>query len=363
MTPPPRTEGYVDVGPGRVWYERAGEASRALLLLHGGPGGNSEDLRPLMELAGDDLVVVRYDQLWLWRSDCPDDLSLWTVPRFVAEVETVRRSLGLGKIHLLGQSWGAILALEYALHHQENLTSLSLGERRRQRRRVRRRDGRLAGGAAGGDAGDPGPPRGGRGVRPPRLQGGDGRPLRPPLLPSEAAARTADDGDRPMGGPVYGVMWGPNEFTCTGTLRSWDRSDRLGEIRVPTLITVGEFDEVRPSCSETMHAASPVRAWRSSRGAPTRSTASSLSGFGRWSGGFWTGWMGWRDREHQACSVPNALTPRPPLPIHGSGTADGRQPSDAVSRRVAAAFMLPLPVRGRAAGGDDSVDDGVALPP
>jgi proline-specific peptidase len=48
-------------------------------------------------------------------------------------------------------------------------------------------------------------------------------------------------------------MWGPNEFTCTGTLRSWDRTDRLGEIVVPTLITVGEFDEVRPSCAETMH--------------------------------------------------------------------------------------------------------------
>ena len=253
MTPPPRTEGYVDVGPGRVWYERAGEGSRALLLLHGGPGGNSEDLRPLMELAGDDLVVVRYDQLGSWRSDCPDDLSLWTVPRFVAEVETVRRSLGLGTIHLLGQSWGAILALEYALHHQENLTSLVLASGAAS----------VAECVAGMDAWREELPAETRATLARHEGAGeydhpaykaamgvlyDRHFCRVKPLPEPLTTAIAH-----MGGPVYGVMWGPNEFTCTGTLRSWDRSDRLGELRVPTLITVGEFDEVRPSCSETMH--------------------------------------------------------------------------------------------------------------
>ena len=57
--------------------------------------------------------------------------------------------------------------------------------------------------------------------------------------------------------PVYTTMWGPNEFTCTGTLLAWDRTDRLGEIDVPTLITVGEFDEIAPSCAETMHQGIP----------------------------------------------------------------------------------------------------------
>ena len=55
-----------------------------------------------------------------------------------------------------------------------------------------------------------------------------------------------------MAMPVYTTMWGPNEFTCTGTLIEWDRTDRLGEIAVPTLITVGEFDEVHPSCARTL---------------------------------------------------------------------------------------------------------------
>jgi len=60
-----------------------------------------------------------------------------------------------------------------------------------------------------------------------------------------------------MGLPVYTTMWGPNEFVCEGTLLTWDRTDRLGEIGVPTLIVCGRYDEVVPSCSETMHRGIP----------------------------------------------------------------------------------------------------------
>jgi proline iminopeptidase len=60
-----------------------------------------------------------------------------------------------------------------------------------------------------------------------------------------------------MAMPVYTTMWGPNEFTCTGNLLDWDRTDRLGEIAVPTLITVGEFDEVHPSCARTIQEGIP----------------------------------------------------------------------------------------------------------
>ena len=142
----PRDEGLVEVPGGRVWYERMGQpGAPSLLLLHGGPGGNSEDLRPLMELAARDFLVVRYDQLGSWRSDQPDDPALWQVPRFVEEVERVRQALNLGQVHLLGQSWGAILGLEYGLHHQEHLRSLTPGQRRGQRCRGRGRDEPLAG--------------------------------------------------------------------------------------------------------------------------------------------------------------------------------------------------------------------------
>ena len=247
-----RHEGYVDVGDGRVWYESAGKGDRTLLLLHGGPGGNSEDLSPFLDLAADGFRVVRYDQLGSWRSDQPDDLSLWNVPRFAAEVERVRQALDLGRMHLLGQSWGAFLAIEYALHHGEHLRSLTLASGAASTREC----------VAGMDAW--------RRELPEETQAVMTRheAIRDYTHPEYLAAldmlysrnfcrvspwpeplKTASEH---MATPVYSTMWGPNEFTCTGTLLEWDRTDRLGEITVSTLITVGEFDEVHPSCAETL---------------------------------------------------------------------------------------------------------------
>src|SRR6476660_7881710 len=120
-----RSQGYIDVGPGNVWYESAGEGT-PLLLLHGGPGSPSDGLVPLMSMVEHGYQVVRYDQLGSYMSDKPDDISLWQVPRFVEEVETVRAALEFKSMHLLGQSWGSFLALEYALHHQEHLRGLIL---------------------------------------------------------------------------------------------------------------------------------------------------------------------------------------------------------------------------------------------
>ena len=248
-----RTQGYIDVGPGRVWYEMAGEGERTLLLLHGGPGGNCEDLTEFMDLAGEGFRVVRYDQLGSWRSDQPDDVSLWNVPRFVAEVETVRRALDLGRMHLLGQSWGGMLALEYALQHQEHLRSLIIYSGPASVREC------MAGMA------------GLRALLPAEDQD--------VLRRHEASGDTDDaayvavmerlyqenfcrvwpypaglaEAMQHLGMQVYETMWGPNEFTCTGTLLDWDLTDRLGEIRVPTLITNGRYDEVVPSCGETIH--------------------------------------------------------------------------------------------------------------
>jgi proline-specific peptidase len=252
----PRNEGYIDAGAGRVWYESVGEGP-AIVLLHGGPGSPSDYLIPLMEIAADGYQVVRYDQLGSRRSDKPDDTSLWVVPRFVDEVETVRSTLGLGPVRLIGQSWGAFLALEYALHHRKHLHSLVL----------------YSGAASTAEC----------------VAGMNA--LRDKLPPASLAIlemhEATESWDHPayvavvaelyrrhlcrvdpfpallqasmdnMAKPVYESMWGPNEFTCTGNLMDWDRSDRLGEITVPTLILCGRHDEVVPACSETMHAGIP----------------------------------------------------------------------------------------------------------
>jgi proline iminopeptidase len=252
-----RTQGYIDVGAGNVWYESAGVGDRTLLLLHGGPGGNSEDLSPFLELADQGFRVVRYDQLGSWRSDRPDDVTLWQVPRFVDEVEHVRKALDLGQMHLLGQSWGAFLSIEYALYHGEHLRSLTLASGAASTREC----------VAGMNAW--------RRELPPETQEIMARYeaaqdyQHPDYLAAlevlyrrnfcrvwpypEPLARALEH----MAAPVYNTMWGPNEFTCTGNLLDWDRTDRLGEITVPTLITVGEFDEVHPSCARTLQAGIP----------------------------------------------------------------------------------------------------------
>ena len=252
-----RQQGYIDVGDGRVWYETAGTGERTLLLLHGGPGGNSEDFEPFLDLAGLGFRVVRYDQLGSWRSDLPDDLSLWQVPRFVDEVERVRQALDLGQMHLLGHSWGSFLALEYALHHGDNLRSLILS----------------SGAASTKEC----------------VAGMNRWRAELPLDAQETMAHyeAAAEFEHPdylaamevlyrrnfcrvwpypeplaramehLSMPVYSTMWGPNEFTCTGNLWEWDRTARLAEIAVPAMIFCGEFDEVHPTCSETMHRGIP----------------------------------------------------------------------------------------------------------
>ena len=248
-----RQQGYVDVGDGRVWYESAGEGDRTLLLLHGGPGGNSEDLAHFLDLAERGFRVVRYDQLGSWRSDKPEDLSLWQVPCFVAEVETVRQALDLGRMHLLGQSWGSFLALEYALHHQEHLRSLTLASGAASTREC----------VAGMNAWRRELPAETQEIMA-RFEASREYDHPEYLAAMETLYRRnfcrvwpypdpVNEAMAHMAMPVYTTMWGPNEFTCTGNLIEWDRTDRLGEIRVPTLITVGEFDEVHPSCAETMH--------------------------------------------------------------------------------------------------------------
>ena len=112
----------------RVWVKRTGNnPGLRVLLLHGGPGATHEYLEACdsyLPAAG--IEYYYYDQLGSGRSDQPDEPSLWDLDRFVDEVEQVRQALGLDRDNfvLYGQSWGGILAIEYALHHQEHLRGL-----------------------------------------------------------------------------------------------------------------------------------------------------------------------------------------------------------------------------------------------
>jgi len=105
-----------------------GDSDQALVLIHGGPGAASETLQgPHLRYSEMGLRVITWDQLGCGNSDSPDDDSLWTIERFTDEVKAVIDHFGLKKIHLLGRSWGGILAMEYALKYPEHLKSLILG--------------------------------------------------------------------------------------------------------------------------------------------------------------------------------------------------------------------------------------------
>src|SRR3978361_2149978 len=115
-------------GAFRVWTKRVGtNPDVKVLLLHGGPGATDE-LYECFDVwfPGAGIEYYYYDQLGSFRSDQPDDDSLWPLGRVASEVEQVRQALGLdsSNLVLLGQSWGGLLAMEYAVHHQENLKGL-----------------------------------------------------------------------------------------------------------------------------------------------------------------------------------------------------------------------------------------------
>lgn len=250
-------EGFIPVlGEYRVWYRIVGGGAEReqvpLLALHGGPGVPHDYIENLVDLASDTRRVILYDQLGCGRSDQPGDPSLWRVERFVEELGIVRRALALEEIHLLGQSWGGMLAIEYALTQPQGLVSLILASTLASMPLWVAEANRL------------------RDELPPEVQA--------TLLRHEAAG-TTDDPEYlqamqvfyerhvirvvPMPdqvkraldqvGQVYYIMNGPSEFHVTGVLKNWDRTDRLGEIRVPTLITSGRYDESTPLINEVLH--------------------------------------------------------------------------------------------------------------
>ena len=245
-------EGTVDVDGGRVWYRRVGEGDIPLLVLHGGPGAGHDYLETLEGLASDREVVF-YDQLGCGRSDKPDDTSLWRIERFVAEVDTVRKALGLETIHLLGQSWGGWLAIEYMLTRPAGVVGLVLASTSASIPQFVGEAEKLKAAL---------PPE----VYETMLRHEAAGELHHPDY--EAAVEEfyvrhvcrLDPWPDPMvrtgenleGNPVYETMNGPNEFFVIGNLKDWDRTGRLGEIQEPTLITVGRYDELTPACAKTI---------------------------------------------------------------------------------------------------------------
>jgi proline iminopeptidase len=251
-------EGFVEVTDGRVWYRRAGDGERLpLLILHGGPGAASYYVEPLAERLAAHRPTIVYDQLGCGRSDKPDDPSLWTLDRSCEEVDQVRSALGLERCHLLGQSWGGWLSIEYAVTFPHVLKTVILED----------------------TCGDM-----------PHLVSELER-LRAALGPETVAMMQQHEAEGTLDHPeyqaaitilnhrhvcrlkewpaplqrslegwnmdIYRTMQGPNEFLYTGNLKHWNRIPEMHRITAPALITVGKYDELTPACALRMKHALP----------------------------------------------------------------------------------------------------------
>jgi len=250
-----KTQGKVKVLGFNLFYRifRPESYKGTLVCLHGGPGATHDYILPLADLASYGFRVIFYDQLGCGRSDLPKDHALFTVERAVEELDAFRKALSLGRIHLMGSSYGGMLAIAYALKYQRNLKSiittgglasvpLTAAEMQRLKsqlpRKIRRTLERYE---ARGEYSNPSYEKAVMFFYKKHL-------LRLRKWPPEQNYTMAH-----LSKPVYFTMNGPNEFTIIGNTRYWDVTDQLPKIRVPALVTGGKHDEVTPKVARSIH--------------------------------------------------------------------------------------------------------------
>jgi proline iminopeptidase len=245
-------------GAFRVWTKRVGNNPRIkVLLLHGGPGATHEYFEAFdsfLPKAG--IEYYYYDQLGSAYSDQPDEPTLWEVPRFVEEVEQVRKALKLDKsnFYLYGQSWGGILALEYALKYQQNLKALVISNMVASIPAYNRYASTVLIPAMN--------PKALAEIRQLESKGRYDDPryeelLIPNFYIDHILRMPPDQWPDPVmrafakiNKKIYIPMQGPSEMGASGKLENWDRTADLGKIEVPTLSIGARYDTMEPAQME-----------------------------------------------------------------------------------------------------------------
>ena len=252
--PTPSNEGFVKVLGYSLFYRSFGTPLKGTILcLHGGPGATHDYLLSMADLAEEGYRVVFYDQLGCGKSDVPKDKQLFVPERYVEEVEAFRKHLKLGKIHVIGSSWGGMLAIAYALKYQKNMKSLTTvgglhsvpmttHEMNRMKNRLPKEvKATMDKYEAEGDYENP-------------IYGEAVMVFyKKHLCRMEKWPKELTYSLEHISKPVYYTMNGPNEFTIIGNIRYWDVTDKLPSIKVPTLVLTGEYDEVSPRVGRVIH--------------------------------------------------------------------------------------------------------------
>jgi proline iminopeptidase len=244
------------VGEFKVWTKRFGSNPKIkVLLLHGGPAMTHEYMECFETFfQREGFEFYEYDQLGSYYSDQPKDSSLWTTERFVDEVEQVRKAIGADKnsFYILGNSWGGILAMEYALKYQQNMKGLLVANMM----------------ASAPDYGKYADKVLSKQMKPDVLA--EIRSLEAKkdfnnprymelLIPNyyqQHLCRLKDwpDGlnraSKHVNNEIYTMMQGPSEFGISGRLAKWDIKKRLPEITIPTLMIGAKYDTMDPKAME-----------------------------------------------------------------------------------------------------------------
>lgn len=237
-------------GKYKVWTKRIGSGALKVLVLHGGPGVPHDYLEAMESfLPQSGIEMYYYDQLGVGNSDIPDDPELWTLSRYLTEVEEVRKGLALDQFVLFGHSWGGILAIEYALNYPQHLRGMILSNITAGVDSILTRTAalklkllspeslkRLDALESGKDYNNPEYSRIVMEELYPQMLCRI-RPWPEPLTRSF----------RLMNEKIYNQMQGQSEFEVTGNLKGWERWDRLHEIKVKTLAIGSAHDEIDPN--------------------------------------------------------------------------------------------------------------------
>jgi proline iminopeptidase len=241
-----------------VWTKKLGDNPKMkLLLLNGGPGATHEYFECMESfLPAEGIELIYYDQLGCGNSDNPKDTSMWSLPRYVEEVEQVRQALKLdsSNFYLLGHSWGGILAMEYAQKYQQNLKGLVISNMMMSAPEY----GKYAQDVLAKQF----DPKVLARIREIEAKGDFSNPEYMGLLMPNFYAKHIcrfpigawpEPVDRSLGKinqSLYVTMQGPSEFGISGKLEKWDRMADLPKIKVPTLSIAGQYDTMDPKHME-----------------------------------------------------------------------------------------------------------------
>ena len=241
-------------GKCKVWTKRIGKGNTKVLLLHGGPGFNHEYLEAMESFLPEaGIEMYYYDQLGCNNSDQPDDLSLWTLPRYLDEVEEVRKGLGLDKFVLFGHSWGGMLAIEYALKYQQHLKGLVISNMTAGIQSYLKRTASIKEWLSPSSLSKLKELESKDAYDSPEYEKIMMEELYPMMLCRiKPWPESVDRAFRHANFKIYNQMQGKSEFLVTGNTKDWERWDRLHEIKTKTLTIGARYDEMDPDDMKKM---------------------------------------------------------------------------------------------------------------